>query len=193
MIVVFGLGNPGLQYKRTRHNLGYCVISELVGLFHKRLRRSGSKVYSTVITLPKQKKIVLAKNATFMNTCGIAVAEVMRLHHVSIQDLLVVQDDMDLALGRIRFRRSGRHGGHNGLRSIIETVGHSQFARLKLGIGQALDGEDVDFVLGKFGPGERSVIERMIKRAAKAVHVFVRKGLDQAMNEYNDIQVAGGK
>lgn len=164
--LVVGLGNPGEKYARTRHNVGYRVIDELE-------RRSSVAVK-------------LFRPDTYMNSCGPAIAEKARRNGIEPSDILVVCDDFALPLKRMRIRRSGSSGGHNGLKSILETFHTLDVPRLRIGIGPVPEKEDpADFVLKNFDSEELSTIGPMIGIAANAVEAAVANGLERAMNEFN--------
>jgi PTH1 family peptidyl-tRNA hydrolase len=185
MKLIVGLGNPGPRYADTRHNVGWRVVEELAA-------RAGAgpwreKFDAAVIeTLWHGQKVVLVRPLTFMNNSGLAVRQLMDFWKASIEDLLVILDDMALDVGRIRLRREGSDGGHNGLASVIVHVGDQRVARLRVGIGPAppLD-QHVDFVLSTFTKEERPVIEKAIRRAADAAECWTTEGPETAMNRYN--------
>jgi PTH1 family peptidyl-tRNA hydrolase len=184
MRVVVGLGNPGRQYEGTRHNLGFRVCDEL----RERLPGSSCRErFSSRVTEATGPggKVLLIEPLTYMNLSGRAIAEATGFYKVPAQDLLVVCDDFNLPLGRLRLRRGGSHGGHNGLRSVIECLGEDEFARLRMGIGP-LEGRDpVEFCLGVFRAGEQDEVERMLGAAADAVLCWLDAGLEAAMNRFN--------
>lgn len=185
MKLVVGLGNPGRRYRRTRHNVGWEVIDRLA-------RRLGISVEDdegwAVVGAGTvgRVRVLLAKPQTYVNLSGTAVEDLRRWHRVKTQDILVILDDLDLPLGRIRLREGGSHGGHNGLRTIIEALGTSAFPRLRVGIGRPPAGTDpADFVLTPFDAAERPVIDAAIDRAAEAIDAAIRDGVPAAMNRYN--------
>ncbi|NLX58839.1 MAG: aminoacyl-tRNA hydrolase [Phycisphaerae bacterium] len=184
MHVVVGLGNPGKQYDQTRHNLGFRVCGEL----RERLPGGTSRErFSSRVTETGGPggKVLLIEPQTYMNLSGRAVAEAIGFYKVPLPDVLVVCDDFNLALGRLRLRRDGSHGGHNGLRNVIECLGDDEFARLRMGIGP-LEGRDpVGFCLGTFRQEELDEVDRMIRTAADAVLCWLDAGLDAAMNRFN--------
>jgi PTH1 family peptidyl-tRNA hydrolase len=184
MHLVVGLGNPGRKYSGTRHNVGFRVCDRLCdrlgGTF------SGEKFSSWCAEVPAASgKAMLLKPQTFMNLSGQSVAEALRFYQLDLSACLVVADDFNLPLGQVRLRRSGSHGGHNGLRNIIELLGHDVFPRLRLGTGP-LEGRDaVDFCLTKFRPADEEQVEEMITRGAEAAVVWLERGIDEAMNRFN--------
>ena len=184
MKIVAGLGNPGAQYADTPHSVGFETVDRLAAAagatweakraFHCLMARC---------TLGGQ-QVLLVKPQTFMNLSGDAVAPVVKYHNAAPSDLVVVQDDIDLPAGRLRVRANGSHGGHNGVRNIIERLGTSAFARVKIGVGK--DREDVvGHVLGKFDPATRRLMDVMVAAAADAVVAVLRDGPERAMNAYN--------
>ncbi len=184
MKIIVGLGNPGARYAGTRHNVGFVVLDEMA----RRLNTGFNLTkYHGVIAEARVagEKILLLKPETFMNLSGQSVARAVRYNAVERNDLLVVLDDVELPVGRLRLRPQGSAGGHNGLKSIIEHLGDDRFPRLRLGVGREAGGELVDHVLGRFTPDERIEVERMVPMAADAVVVFIEHGLERAMSEYN--------
>src|SRR5947209_2219953 len=183
MKVVVGLGNPGRQYAGTRHNVGFAVLDALAagpggGPFRGRFQGQVAELNDA--GLP----ILLLKPETFMNLSGQAVRQVVDFYKLPATDLLVVCDDFALPLGKLRVRAKGTHGGHNGLRSIQEHLGMTEYPRLRVGVGGPKD-EAVDHVLGRFRPGERSVIEDAVIKAAQAVIVWAHQGIEACMNRFN--------
>jgi PTH1 family peptidyl-tRNA hydrolase len=185
MKIIVGLGNPGLAYRRTRHNSGFMVIGAIarqrgIGLRRRRFH-SGHGEGQIGRT-----KVALLRPQTFMNRSGIAVAGALRHYRCATEDLLVVCDDVNLPLGKLRLRRAGSAGGHNGLRSIIQRLGTKEFPRLRLGVGPLADDVDVmSYVLGAFRRGELPVVRDVVERAAQAAETWVYHGVDEAMNRFN--------
>jgi PTH1 family peptidyl-tRNA hydrolase len=181
--VIVGLGNPGNQYAGTRHNVGYAVVDLLAqgpgaGSFR-------SKFQAQMAELDEDGyRVLLVKPETFMNLSGRSVRQLIDFYQLPLEQLLVVCDDINLPLGRLRFRSKGSHGGHNGLRNIQEHLGTQDYARLRIGVDSP-SADAVDHVLGRFRPGERSVIEEAVQTAAQAAIVWVHQGIEAAMNRYN--------
>ncbi len=182
--VVVGLGNPGSRYRGTRHNLGFAVIDILAEnpgcsgfqeRFHTQL---AERLVDTQLVL-------LAKPQTFMNRSGPGVRQVVDYFQVPLEDLLVVCDDINLPLGTLRVRTRGTHGGHNGLRDIQNHLGTTQYPRLRIGVDSPGEKDAVEYVLGRFRPTERPVIEEAIARAAQAVAFWIQQGIAACMNQYN--------
>jgi PTH1 family peptidyl-tRNA hydrolase len=183
MKVVVGLGNPGRRYDGTRHNVGYAVIDSLAS--GPRAGRFQSRFQAQVCELAEDAgKILLVKPETFMNLSGRSVREVMDFYQVPLTDLLVVCDDINLPLGKLRVRAKGTHGGHNGLRDIQAHLGTTEYARLRLGVDAPRD-DAIGHVLGRFSPSERAVMDDTIGLAAQAVMVWASQGVEACMNQYN--------
>ena len=183
MKAIVGLGNPGGEYKSTRHNVGFDVLDELAKRWGVELKASSRR--KARLAVVKDRDVLLAQPQTFMNLSGIAVGGLMAFYKVRPADVLVVVDEVQLPLGKLRLRQSGSAGGHNGLKSVIEMVGQD-FPRLRIGVGRGNDQWDLsDHVLARFSAEERPTIERAVKRAADAVETFVGDGVFAAMNRYN--------
>jgi PTH1 family peptidyl-tRNA hydrolase len=182
MYAVIGLGNPGSQYKGTRHNVGFEVVDELSRRWNVTLKKWKNTADIGVV---RSRDVVLVEPRTFMNNSGDAVAAVMTFYRIVPADVLVVVDEVQLPLGKLRLRRSGSAGGHNGLKSVIECVGDG-FPRLRIGVGRGDAQWDLaDHVLSRFVPAERAAIDSALGRAADAVETFVDAGLEVAMNRFN--------
>lgn len=185
MKAIVGLGNPGKQYDRTRHNIGFVALDAVAARLGTALDRTKfDGAYAEA--MHRGEKIRLLKPETYMNLSGGAVA---KMAHNAVQDwadLLVIVDDVNLPLGRLRMRSEGSAGGHNGLKSIIEHIGTKDFARLRIGVGDNRQGNNLsDHVLGKFRPEERAAVDDAIDRAVDAVFVYMDEGIDAAMNRCN--------
>jgi len=189
--LVVGLGNPGPPYAHNRHNVGYWCVNRLARLHGIALkaRRLAALGEGKIGARP----VVLVKPRTYVNTSGHAVAAALKHAAVAPQRLLVIYDDLDLPAGRLRIRAGGSHGGHNGLRSIIGTVGSKDFPRLRIGIGRPhVDGQPVwdpdvvaVWVLSDPTPQEAETLQGAVARAAEAVELLVTEGVEAAMNRYN--------
>jgi PTH1 family peptidyl-tRNA hydrolase len=192
MKVICGLGNPGERYRLTRHNVGFRVVDLLAdrwGHDGEGRIRDGAGVLE--VTRPEPiGRVLLVKPMKYMNLSGGPLRAALRQTDADLEaDVLVVADDIDLPLGRIRLRRSGSAGGHNGLRDIISNFGTNEFARLRVGIGRA--GETVDHVLSSFKPGERELADEMVAVGADAAEHWLRDGIDEAMNAFNGFDLEG--
>jgi PTH1 family peptidyl-tRNA hydrolase len=190
MKVVCGLGNPGDRYRLTRHNVGYRVVDLLADRWgiSKGRARDGAATVEVVRDEPVG-RVLLVKPLRFMNRSGAPLRAAIRNVNADPEgDLLVVADDVDLPLGRIRLRRGGSAGGHNGLRDVIESLGTDQFARLRVGIGRG--GETVDHVLSTFSRGEEGLADEAIATAADAVEQWLAEGTQSTMNAFNGLDLA---
>ena len=184
MKVVAGLGNPGAQYANTPHSVGFETVDALAaeaGVAWEEKRQF--KCLLAKISIGGT-PVLLVKPQTFMNLSGESVAPLVKYNNATAADLIVVQDDIDLAVGRLRIRTSGSCGGHNGVRNIIERLGTNAFTRVKIGVGKDRSNV-VAHVLGKFDPATRKTIDLVVAEAAKAVKTIVASGADRAMNLYN--------
>jgi PTH1 family peptidyl-tRNA hydrolase len=182
MKAIVGLGNPGAEYVSTRHNVGFEVVDELARRWQVKLKK-WRKVGT--LALAKDHDALLMEPATFMNLSGEAVLSVGSFYKVNLADWLIVVDDVNLPLGRVRMRKMGSAGGHNGLKSVIQHLG-PDFARLRIGVGRGDPKWDLaDHVLARFEPEERRSVEEAIGRAADAVETFVTEGIEPAMNRFN--------
>lgn len=183
MKIVVGLGNPGKRYEGTRHNVGFAVVDSLAA--SPRAGRFQSRFQAQVCELNEDVgKILLVKPETFMNLSGRSVREAMDFYRLTTTDLFVVCDDINLPLGKLRVRAKGTHGGHNGLRDIQNHLGTTEYARLRLGVDAPRD-DAIGHVLGRFGAGERKVIDDAVMLAAQAILVWAERGVEACMNQYN--------
>ena len=182
--IVVGLGNPGDEYIDTRHNTGFKVIDSLtesLGIKVKKRKFSARFVSSEFAG----KKLILLKPWQFMNRSGQAVVKAVDFYKLSLSNLLVVTDDMDLEPGRIRIRARGSAGGHNGLVDIIDKLGTNEFARCRIGIGRSFEQNDIDYVLDKPTDTEKPQLAAAIDRARDAVFCWIEYGLEKTMNKFN--------
>ena len=190
MKVICGLGNPGDRYLFTRHNMGFRVVDLLAdrwGLTGQGQLRDGAALLEVRLPEPEG-RVLLVKPMRYMNRSGGPLRAAIRQTDVDpATDLLVVTDDIDLPLGRVRLRRSGSAGGHNGLRDIIATFGSDEFDRLRIGVGRA--GEAASHVLATFRPDERDLSAEMVAVGADAAERWLRDGIEPAMNAFNGIEV----
>lgn len=181
------LGNPGDQYENTRHNVGFMVADELGEREHKAIQRLKYKALTATMELGGQKTLVM-KPVTYMNLSGEAVRAAAQFYKIPPERILVVSDDVSLPVGKLRIRKNGSAGGHNGLRNIIAQLGSDQFPRLKIGVGEKPhpDYDLADWVLGKFQGEDKKAIDAAIKKAADAAECILAKGIPEAMNRYNN-------
>jgi PTH1 family peptidyl-tRNA hydrolase len=184
MRMVVGLGNPGDEYRNTRHNMGFKVIDALAAALDidTGQRKFGARFGSGEFA---GKKLILLKPWRFMNRSGQAVATVAGFYKLDVANLFVVTDDMDLEPGRIRIRAQGSAGGHNGLADIIEKLGTNEFARCRIGIGRSGEQQAVDFVLDEPTQADKAVLTGATERARDAVLCWIEHGIDRAMNMFN--------
>jgi PTH1 family peptidyl-tRNA hydrolase len=183
--LIVGLGNPGSEYRDTRHNIGFLVIDELARRWNTAASREQFEAL-IVKTMFDGAPVMLAKPLTFMNLSGHAVSALAGYYKVEPADLLALTDDVALPLGRLRARREGGAGGHNGLKSLIEQLGTQSFPRLRIGVGRGDDRRDLaDHVLGRFEADERDTVSAAVLRAADATEVFLRDGIERVMNAFN--------
>ena len=182
--LIVGLGNPGPEYRGTRHNVGFEFIDRLAEERKIKLDRSKHQARYGVGTL-FDTSVVLVKPLTFMNLSGRAVAPLLREYGLETDRLLVVADDTDLPPGKVRLRPEGSAGGHNGHKSLIQSLGTQTYARLKIGIGRTSKDETIDHVLGPFRPDERPDIDAALRRCEKAIEALFHRGIEAAMQDAN--------
>ena len=187
--LVTGLGNPGTEYAKTRHNAGFLVIDDIAESYAIPLNREkfnvvfGRGVIGGVNT-------ILAKPLSFMNRSGPPVRQLTDYFRISHRDILVIHDDIDLDFGRLKIKEKGGHGGHKGIRSLIDALGKDVFVRLRIGIGRSENGLDVsDHVLGRFGPNEKHMVRQIVERARDAVVTILCEGAKEGMNRFNDRRI----
>ena len=184
MKLIVGLGNPGREYEHTRHNVGFQVAEELARRYRVTLKAHAKWKARAAKVAEIGDGVLLAEPTTFMNLSGWAVRELAAFHKLGPSDVLVVVDDADLPVGRLRMRTGGSAGGHNGLKSIIQELGTVAFPRLRVGVGRQV-GELKNHVLGRFSADEKAHIDAAVKRAADAAELFAREDILAAMNRYN--------
>lgn len=185
--LLVGLGNPGREYRDTRHNVGFQAVDRLCASFGIKLTRLQSKALIGT-GLWEGRKIVLAKPQTFMNLSGQAIASLLRFYKIPLSQLLVFHDDIDLPVGTVRIRPGGGSAGQRGLASTIQQLGTQDFPRLRIGVGRPPGQmQAADYVLQNFMPADQELITVVLDRAVEAARTFVRDGLDKAMNLYNGV------
>jgi PTH1 family peptidyl-tRNA hydrolase len=183
MKLIVGLGNPGRTYAGTRHNIGFDVLDALAARHGLEWQSAPAQA---LIAKWRTAGALLVKPLTFMNLSGHAVGELQRYFKIELPDLLVIVDEAQLPLGRLRTRPQGSAGGHNGLKSLVEQLGTTEFARLRIGVGRGDGRRDLaDHVLDTFDADERAEVSEIVGRAADAVEVFVNEGIDPMMNRFN--------
>ena len=184
MKIIVGLGNPGISYRMTRHNIGFLAVDRLAKVNRTPIRTKRFKSLFATGRINSQ-QVIFVKPLTFMNRSGEAVRGVADFFGSTIDDLVVLHDDLDLPFGRLRFKQRGGDGGHQGVRSIIERMAGNNFLRLKIGIGRPPQGMDpADYVLGVFDENERSALDQILSQTAEAVKVMLLEGLEKAMNQF---------
>lgn len=182
--VIAGLGNPGKEYEKTRHNMGFMtidILEEKTGIKVSKLKYKalfGTGTY-------KGKKIMLVKPQTYMNLSGDALREIMNYYKVPVENLIVIYDDIDLELGSLRIRKKGGPGSHNGMKSIVSRLGSDQFPRMRVGIGDRRKGDLKDYVIGNISKAEAEELRTILERAADAALAITDIGIDNAMNRFN--------
>src|SRR5512135_3632445 len=185
MKIIVGLGNPGKKYERTRHNAGFLAVDALARSLRFDLSQ---EKYHALVGKGNigREEVLLAKPQTYMNESGRSVGSIIRYTTAAVSDLIVVHDELDLPPGTVRVKSGGGHGGHNGLRSIIDHLGTPEFIRVRVGVGRPLPGSDAaDHVLSPFSQEERTNAEASFERAAEAVTAIIVNGLTKAMNDFN--------
>ena len=183
MKVIVGLGNPGRDYADTRHNVGFTVADEIAHRLDLQWRKDSDLTFAKSFG---EHAFFVVKPQTFMNRSGYAVSRFAEYHHIEPADILVVVDDVDLPLGRIRVRAKGSAGTHNGLKSVVEQLGTREFPRLRLGVGRGDARRDLsDYVLATFDPAEKPEVDTLITRAADAAQMFAAEDIAKVMNAYN--------
>ena len=189
MFIIAGLGNPGRQYEGTRHNIGWQVIDELAQKHHMKVIESKFKGLVGKGMIGSE-KVILLKPLTFMNLSGESIREAVNFYKIDeTTNLIVIADDISLDVGRIRIRKKGSAGGHNGLKNIIAHLGHEEFIRIKLGVGDKPAGYDLaDYVLGRFDKEEEKILAESRTDAVLAVETIMEDGIDKAMNRYNTVK-----
>ena len=187
MKLIVGLGNPGLKYRGTRHNLGFGAIEEFADRVNISIRGTEFKA-KTGKGVFRGEKLILAKPQTFMNLSGEAVSALAKYYGITPEDIIVIYDDINLEPGHIRVRRSGSAGGHNGMKNIIERHGSQEFARVRIGAGAKPENRDMaDWVLSRFDKSEEDDVRKGIENGARAVEVILTEGVDTAMNLFNGL------
>jgi peptidyl-tRNA hydrolase, PTH1 family len=185
MKIIVGLGNPGAKYSRTRHNAGFMAVDELAKGLNIDVRKEAHQALAGAGRLDDE-RLLLVKPQTFMNDSGSSVAAVLKAHYASPRELIVIHDELDLVFSSVRVKKDGGHGGHNGLRSIIERLGTADFIRVRIGIGRPAPGEDTaDYVLSPFPADEKKSLPDALQRAVEAVRTVVLEGAAKAMTVYN--------
>ena len=185
MYLIVGLGNPEEEYAKTRHNMGFDAINKLSQKYNIDVNKKKFKgLYGT--GLIEGKKVILLKPQTYMNSSGDSIIEVMDYYGIETHELIVIYDDMDIEPGKIKIRKKGSAGGHNGMKSIIQMIGTEEFPRIRVGIGRPIHKDDeINYVIGAIPEEDLKRLDEGIEKAQKAVEEILRNGVDSAMNKYN--------
>jgi PTH1 family peptidyl-tRNA hydrolase len=187
--MIAGLGNPGDEYINSRHNIGFHVIDYLSQDLNVLSARTKLAAWISD-TRWEGYRLFLVKPLGYMNRSGSVLYEVARYFHIDISHLIVVHDDVDIQMGRIKIKQKGGHGGHNGIRSVIESLGSDDFIRIRIGIGRpSIQKTMVNHVLGNFHADEREQVNIVIKTASRSIKTILLKGISQAMNKFNNKQI----
>jgi len=182
--LIAGLGNPGGEYEKTRHNAGFMVLDEVAAAYAISVsKRKFNLVYGTGTI--EGVEVILAKPQSFMNRSGLPIFSLAGFYKILSKDLLIIHDDIDLTIGRIKIKEKGGHGGHKGLKSIIDTCGSGDFARLRIGVGRSEAQSVTNHVLGQFSSEETRILGQALARAREAVAMFLSKGIVECMNTFN--------
>ena len=184
MKLIVGLGNPGKEYEMTRHNTGFYCLDVLSDELNQSIDKEKFKGLYTKFKY-KGEDVILLKPQTYMNNSGESVAAVMQFFKIPVEDLLVIYDDMDMPVGKLRLRQKGSAGGHNGIKSIISHIGTQEFDRIRIGIGKDKMIPVVDWVLGKFPQEQQEDLNHALEQAAKAAKFSIKHSFSDTMNRYN--------
>jgi len=183
--LIAGLGNPGLAYRRTRHNAGFMAIDRVAQKYGMSISRSKFRTRFSEGNIG-QERVVLIKPWAYMNLSGGPIKDFLDFYHLPIEQLIVIHDDMDMNFGRIRIKEGGGDGGHKGIRSIIRSMGSGEFCRVKIGIGRPLEAEEAQgYVLHPFNSAEESLLADTLSRVVEAIETILSDGVQQAMNRFN--------
>lgn len=181
MKLIVGLGNPGKEYKETRHNVGYMVVDNYLGKVQWK-NKLESYFYETEIN---GEQVIFIKPTTYMNLSGIAVKKVLKYYKINVDDILVIQDDLDMSIGTYKLKKNSSSGGHNGIKSIITELNTESFARLKIGIDKDSRIPVDKYVLNKFTTTELAKIKNNYEQFNKIIDIFINEGIEKAMQSYN--------
>lgn len=190
MFLIVGLGNPGDEYENTRHNVGFDIIDLLSKEYNIDINRIKFKGKYGKGNIEGQ-EVILLKPLTYMNLSGESVVQVVNFYKIPKDNIIIIYDDIDLEIGRLRLRTKGSDGGHNGVKNIILNLSSDQFIRVRIGIGQSGNSDDnlISYVLGKFGKEDRQKIEEVFKIAIQAIKVTIKYGAQEAMNKFNGFKL----
>lgn len=185
MYLIVGLGNPENEYAKTRHNMGFNTINEIAKNNNIEITKTKFKgLYGSGII--QGKKIILLKPQTYMNLSGESIKEIIDFYNIELNEIIVIYDDIDIEKGTIKIRKKGGPGAHNGMKSIVENLKTSEFARVRVGIGQPEFKNDmINYVIGKVPEEEQEILQQGVKKAALAIEEIIKNGIDIAMNKFN--------
>lgn len=185
MYLIIGLGNPEEEYSKTRHNMGFNTINKIAEQYNIKINKKKFQGLYEITTI-EDKKVILVKPQTYMNLSGNCVKEIADFYKVSTEEILVIYDDMDIEPGKIKIRKKGSSGGHNGIKSIIQMIGTEEFPRIRIGIGRPMhSGDEINYVIGAIPEEEISKLNEGIEKAKDAVIEILKNGIDSAMNKLN--------
>lgn len=185
MFIIVGLGNPTREYAATRHNIGFDAVTRIADDYNMALDTRKHKALCGRGYIAGQ-KVILAQPQTYMNLSGESVRELMDYYKVNAQEIIIIYDDISLDVGKLRIRKKGSAGGHNGIKSIISHIGTQEFMRIRIGVGDKPRGFDLaDYVLGRFPGEEQETVREALGKASKACEVIVTNGIEEAMNQFN--------
>ena len=185
MYAIIGLGNPEKKYDKTRHNIGFDVIDELASQMGVQVNTKRHKALCGVGQIGSE-KVILVKPQTYMNLSGETLIDIYKYYKVDLDNIIVIYDDIDLDVGKLRIRKKGSAGTHNGMRSIVKCLGSGDFPRVRVGVSKPMKGQDLaDFVLSRFRKEEQADLEIGFEKAYKAVEAMIKENVDIAMNKYN--------
>lgn len=185
VFVIIGLGNPGPRYANTRHNVGFDTIDLMADKYGIKVTKLKHKALSGDGTIEGH-RVILVKPQTFMNLSGECVREIIEWYRAPLTNVIIIYDDIDIALGKVRVRPKGSSGSHNGMRSVLYHVQSEDFPRVRIGIGKPPEGWQLaDYVLGRFGDDDKKIVSDSISKAAEAAAAIIKSGVEAAMNKYN--------
>lgn len=184
MKLIIGLGNPGKKYELTRHNIGFIVLDYFSKKINKPISKIKFKSYYNEVFIGSE-KVILLKPQTYMNLSGEAVRSVVEYYGIDLEDILIIYDDVDIEFGKIRIRKNGSGGTHNGMKNIIYHLNSDQFSRIRIGIGKPVHTELINYVLERFPKDNWDELRTVVIKASEAIETFIADGIDSTMNNYN--------
>lgn len=185
MYLIVGLGNPENEYANTRHNMGFDTINEIAKKNNITVVKNKFKGLYEICNI-EGKKVILLKPQTYMNLSGESIREVMNFYNIKLEELIVIYDDIDIEKGKIKIRKKGTAGSHNGMKSVVQELNSTDFARIRVGIGKPqYNGDMINYVIGPIPKEEQELLQQGVKQAAEALEEILKNGIDAAMNKYN--------